>query len=589
MEKVYARNDRLLRKKFNQYLLPTMATYAALSLNEFLDSMLVSNLLGSDAMAIVNLGMPLMLLMAAVYCMLGSGAATVYAVSLGKRDHETAANSLTSAMTCALLFGVGLLALGNIFFGPFSGLLCHDAALMPQFKSYLRVLFISSPFLVTILTFTSILPSAGYPGYSMTVNIVANVVNIIMDYVYIRFFHMGVEGAAWATLTGYLAGLLYLLLLGCMKKLKVYATRKIIAAFKGFRKVIAQGAPDAMTQIGFSLQFAVCNTLAAIYAGSDGIIALSLCIQANSITSIFLGTLIGSSVPLLSVLHGQRDYIGEKSILKRTMLGQLLICVLSVLLFWIFAPQVAAIYNITEAGALHLAVHALRIYILMYLARGAIIIFFRYLKVAGFTGYAMLVSALDGFAAIIPIAWLLSTLFGIDGLWWAFPAASVLILLFMLIRNRSIAKHSKGRWKSLLLFEDDESSTPVLDVTIEKDAASIAGISETICTICEENGINRRDAVRAAVAIEEMAVYVAGKKDQKSYMDILVRIYKGSIEIDFRSLGTVFDPLADADEDCTENVRLLRGIATSIENEYTLGMNATRIVIAGSKNDAPAA
>ncbi len=47
MEKAYSRSDRLLRKKFFQYLLPTMITYAALSLNEFVDSMFVSNLLDS--------------------------------------------------------------------------------------------------------------------------------------------------------------------------------------------------------------------------------------------------------------------------------------------------------------------------------------------------------------------------------------------------------------------------------------------------------------------------------------------------------------------------------------------------------------
>ena len=66
------RSNRLLFRRFSQYLVPTMITYAALSLNEFVDSMLVSNLLGSDAMAIVNLGMPVMLVMSAAYSLLGS-------------------------------------------------------------------------------------------------------------------------------------------------------------------------------------------------------------------------------------------------------------------------------------------------------------------------------------------------------------------------------------------------------------------------------------------------------------------------------------------------------------------------------------
>lgn len=62
-------------------------------------------------------------------------------------------------------------------------------------------------------------------------------------------------------------------------------------------------------------------------------------------------------------------------------------------------------------------------------------------------------------------------------------------------------------------------------------------------------------------------------------MDILVRLEQGNVVIDFRSLGTVFDPLTDMEGDCSENVRLLRGIASSIGNEYMLGMNSTRIVV----------
>ena len=77
-EKTLVRSNQVLFKKFSQYLIPTMITYAALSLNEFVDSMLVSNMLGPDAMAIVGLGAPIMLIMAAIYSLLGSGGSTVY-------------------------------------------------------------------------------------------------------------------------------------------------------------------------------------------------------------------------------------------------------------------------------------------------------------------------------------------------------------------------------------------------------------------------------------------------------------------------------------------------------------------------------
>ena len=86
----YKRSNRLLFKKMIEYLFPTMLTMAALSLDAFVDSMIVSNLLGSNAMAVVGLGSPITMCIAATYTLLGNGGSTLYALSIGKRDTETA-------------------------------------------------------------------------------------------------------------------------------------------------------------------------------------------------------------------------------------------------------------------------------------------------------------------------------------------------------------------------------------------------------------------------------------------------------------------------------------------------------------------
>jgi len=579
MENNFIRSDQLLKKKFVQYLIPTMTSYAALSINGFLDSMIVSNSLGSRALAIVNLGTPLTLVFAAVYALLGNGAAALYALSLGKRDHDGAGKSLTAALVMALFAGLFIVAAGTVLFGPISGILCRDAELMEDFRPYLRVLLLSAPLLTTLLTFTMILPSAGYPGYSMAINLTANFINIVMDIVYIRIMHMGVVGAAWSTITGYIAGLVLLVFLCLGKKIKLYVSRKIGASFALLKDVFKLGGPDAMTQVGFSLQFTFINGLASTLAGTPGIVAIALCLQANSIETIFLGSVMGSSVPIMSVLHGQCDFKGQTSVLKNAMKWQLSMSAVLSALIAFFAPQVAVLFNVTEPVEIAVAVQALRFYCLMLFIRSGIILFFRYLKVIGFAGYAILLSALDSFGVIIPVSWVLSRAFGITGLWLAFPTTALLILSFILIRNYFISSRSDGRYKGLLLFENDESSTPLLDVTIMDDADSIAGISERMQDICEQNGIVEKKAIYVALAVEEMAVYITGKKDHVAYMDILVRKHRGKVIIDFRSLGQSFNPLLDTDEDSSENVRLLRGIASSIETEYTLGMNSTRIVI----------
>lgn len=575
------RSDRLLFRKFNQYLLPTMITYAALSLNEFVDSMLVSNLLGSDAMAIVNLGMPIMLVMAAAYSLLGNGGSTVYAISIGKREHEAAGKSLTAAVILALLAGVIIMLPGRVFTSSLASMLCKEAALIPKFEEYLSVLSLSAPFMVVILTVVSFLPSAGYPTFSTAINVIANVINIVMDYVYIRYFHMGVEGAAWATLTGYICAAAVIVIAAVAGRMKLYVSKNIKEALKDRSEILRLGRPDAINQIGLSIQFAVCNRLASVYAGANGVVAFSLALQSSSLMSVFIGGVIGASIPILAVLHGQKDYHGEEYILRTSMLTQLGISAAGMMLLIVFASRAAAFYNIVDAEQLAMSVYALRIYSLMYIPRDAVIVHYRYLKIIGFERYSAVLSALDSFAAIIPIALILCPLFGINGLWYTFPLAATLLAVFWLIRNLRIAEKSDGALKGPMLYETGEASKALLDVTISDRSEEISDLSIKLQELCEENGISKIDAVKAAMAVEEIAVYVSNRLHRKTHADIIVRLNDGNIEIDFRSLGSAFNPYVDEDGDISENVRVLRSIASSIENEYILGMNSTRITIKG--------
>ena len=579
MANMPVRSNRLLFKKYTQYLIPTMITYAALSLNEFADSMLVSNLLGSEALSIVSMGMPIMLVMAAAYSLLGSGGATVYAIAIGGRDHEKAGESMTASVVMAFLTGVFILLFGSVFSSQITVLLCRNPMLRIQFEKYLFVLLLSAPLEIVVLTFVSILPAAGYPGFSTAVNVIANVVNIAMDYVYIHYFHMNVEGAAWATLTGYACAALVVLFALAIRKIKVFFSRNIMKSLALRREIVRLGRPDAMNQIGLAIQFAVCNGLVTAAAGADGMVAFSLCIQASSVVSIFIGAVIGSSMPVLSVLHGQRDFKGEAGILKTALRSMILVAAAGIFCFTVFTPNVAALYNIRESGQLALAVMGLRIYSLMLLPRNLVLIYYRYLKVIGLSRYSMILSALDSFALILPVAWMMVTLFGIDGFWWSFLVTEVLIVAIILICNPRIAAGSGGSLQGILLTEHDVESEPVLDVTISGNSSDISLISEKLQQICEEKGMKKQAALKAALAAEEIAVYAAHRKNQSSHLDILVRICGDKVEIDLRSLGEAFNPLKEEEQDIRENVLILRGIASKIETEYLLGMNCTRVTL----------
>lgn len=562
-----------------EYLFPTMLTMAALSLNEFVDSMLVSNLLGSRAMAVVGFGSPVMLLYAALYTLLGNGGATLYALCLGKRDTATAGKSFALAVAAAAAVGLLLLAGSFVFFKPLANLLCRDASLMEDFVPYLRTLLFSAPFIITILTVVEFLPPSGAPKIATTINITANGINLLMDYVYIKFFHMGVEGAAWATLTGYLGGTVLILYVVLRRKTKIHYHRPALPDLSILGRLCGLGSPSAASQLGFALKFAFCNGQAVLYGGTAGIVAYSLCNQSISIISIFLAALAGSSMPLIAVLHGQRDFQGEAGMLKTVMRMNALLSVVCFAAFAFFAQPLAQLYNITDSLELALAVKALRIFSIMYLFRGFCILFMKYLQVINRKIYSLFISIFDGFGGIIPIAFLMGKLMGIDGLWWAFPVTAVLLLAIVLLWNKRIVSRSGGRYRSLLLAGQEDEAEKIFDVTIFEDAQSISNASASLMDFCTDSGIDRRSANLAALTLEEMAVYTRNRLNKDDYMDILARLYPDRIEIDFRTLGNSFDPLASAPEDIRENIQLLRSIASVLEYNYIMGMNCTRVVI----------
>lgn len=584
MEKhgLYSRNGGILDRKFLHYFLPTLITTIAISLNEFVDSLVVSNLLGSDALSIVNLGSPIVLAMAAVYTLFGNGGATVYGVLCGKQDRKSAGQVFRLSMLVSIAVGALFLVLGMIFLSPLCNMLCRTEELIGDFTRYVRILILSSPLLIGILSFVEFLPPSGSPVIAMVINLTANVVNLVFDYIYIRIVGLGVAGAALATATGYAVALVLLVVFLIMRRLNVHPSpldKK--ASGKNLRmlgNIAATGSSPALIQAGYSIKFAFCNAMAIKYGGTTGIAVFSLCIQLTSLVSIALAAISGAAAPLMSVLHGQRDYEGESLILKTAMRYCLVSSVVFVALFELFPGTIASLYNVTENQAVTMANVALRVFALMFLFRSLVIIFMDYLKVKGINTYAMGISLFDGFAGIIPICWVLCTLFGLNGLWWTFAIDSMLLFAIVLVINSVIVHRSKGKYKGILLEQQETAARRVWDMTIPETSETTSKLSQELIEECTAMGMDEKTANSVGLVVEEMAVYTA-EHSKSDRIDILIKLFRDKILIDFRSLGTSSSPLVKQSDDNPENISILKGFSSKIEYDYLLGMNTTRIII----------
>ena len=580
-------NDNgILMKKYKQYLMPSILTSLALALNEFVDCMLVSNLLGSDALAVANLGCPVILLIAAFYVLLGNGGSILYAIFLGKWDRRSAGKVFRLSLTLSAGGGILFLLIGILLKEPVTEMLCADASLLPTYQSYYRVLLYSAPVLMLTLTFVSFLPPSGAPVIATIVNIVANGTNLIMDVVYIKFLKMGVDGAGYATITGYLIGFIVMLVLMRVRKVRPVSeplTGKGASAASGsigrlIGRIIAQGAPAAMLQVCFAIKYGYSNSLSVSYGGRDGVVAFSLCLQTFSIASVFLLGVADTAQPLLAMLYGQKDYKGERAVLKRSFILQILFA-LGLILFFEAVPQaIAGMYGVKDPEVLRIGTLGIRLFALTYLPRGIAIQFMRFFQVEQRRLYSFVISLMDGLL-VLPVGFLLCELMGLNGVFISYPVSALVMLILILILNLRIYRKRPTEYTGISLVRRDTGSIGSTSFTISDESEDISAASEQMIDFCTEHGVPRKQGFRVGLLLEEMAVYTRQHRTDKGDIDITLRLTEDEITINFRSIGTPFDPTTGKEGDIPENILMLKNMASRIAYDYIMGMNSTQILI----------
>ena len=573
----------LLTRKYRQFFFPSLIAAVALSLSEFVDSIVVSNLLDTKALSIVNVCMPLMTLMAAVHVMLSIGGVVIYTGRRGKSDPKGAAAVFTVCFITALAVGLLLLVLGQLFTRGIGNLLCPGLILGEELLSYIRILLFSMPFLITASVVLYFLTAAGNPKLSMAFSIFANVLNLLLDYVYIRFFKMGVSGAAAATLTSYIAT--WILLLICKSRYELRPVRTSLEDFRCLKGIIKNGIATSLSQISFSVKFAFCNAVAVSLGGSGALAAMSLCVQTIAIISIVIGGTADTLRPFVTLLRTQHDYNGTGYILKKALRIVAISSAVFVMVLELFPGIITTLYNVTAPEVLSAAYSALRIVGICFLFRPVCVIFMHYTSILGITAYSTYISLFDGFVGIVSIGFVLSRLFGLTGLWLTFPVDAVLLFCSIIIINILLRKKHPDRFTGLLLIEKDAPDVRTLDLAIEDNDKSVVDISEKTAAFCEQNGVSKNLSQKIGLIAEEMAIYIRGHIQSHELLNMLLQQKGDNIWLYFRSIGEQYDLSSFTEKDIPENYKLLKALIPDYKYNYTMGLNNLRIKFDLKKGD----
>ncbi len=565
----------LLTRPYRELFFPSLIAAVALSLSECVDSIIVSNLLDEQALSIVNVCMPLMTMMAAVYLLFAVGGVICYTERRGRSDAAGAASIFTACLAMSLLMGVLFVACGLLFTRTIGNLLCPGLILGEDLLTYIRILSHASPVVIVVSVVLYFLTAAGNPRLSMALNIFANVLNLLLDYVFIRLCGMGVSGAAMATLTSFASAGVVLLLLRRQYDLRL--VRISLADLSCLPAILRGGLAIMLSQISFSIKFAYCNATAASLGGNGGIVAMSLIVQTVSIISIVLCGASDTIRPFLTLLRTQHDYSGTEYILKRTLWIVGASSVAFALLLELSPGTIAAIYNVTDPDALSVALPALRIMGITFLFRSVCMVYMTYVTILGMVAYSSYISLFDGFVGIVGIGMVLSHLFGLTGLWLTYPVDAFLLFCSIVLINMWLCKRYPERFANVLLIEKNAPDVRTLDLAIDDDDQSIAFISERAAEFCEQNGLSRSFSQKVGLITEEMAVYIRGHIQSQELLNLLLQKKGNSFRLNFRSIGEQYDLSTCGEADIAENYQLLTALVQDYTYNYTIGMNNLRV------------
>lgn len=451
--------EESIGKLLLKYSIPAIIGMLVNALYNIVDRMFIGRIpeVGSLALTGVGITMPIMSILLAFGMLIGIGSTANISLNLGRGKRDVAEKLIGNSVTLSLIVGIAITAIGLIFLNPILNIFGASANTLFYAKEYITVILIGSTFNILSFALSSTVRADGNPQMASFTMIVGCITNVILDYVFVFVFNMGIKGAALATVISQALTFFIILFYYTKGKSNLKLKTQNLKLEKSLiMMTFAIGIAPFATQIANSLVQVVANNALKTYGNDLAIGAMTI---ISSLNMVFMMPIFGINQgcqPIIGFNYGARKFERAKKTFIYATIAATVICTIGGILIQLF-PQVAiSIFN-NEAELTELAVKGLRIYLLMMPIVGINIVATSYYQSVGKAKMSMFVSLLRQVILLIPFTLILPTFMGLDGVWAAGACADLLSVVITIIL---IAKE----FKSLNKLAIKENSQVPLDV-----------------------------------------------------------------------------------------------------------------------------
>ncbi len=425
-------------KNILKFAVPTIAMTVFMSFYTMVDGLFVSNLIGTNALSAINLTAPIIQLVTAISTMLATGGSAVIMKKMGEQKTDEAKEDFTFLILVNVIVGivmctVGYLAMDHIFAG--MNLSADVEGYCVEYLS--RYLVFTVPILL-MNNFTLYMIASGKANLSLVCSVTGGVLNMVLDFVFVATFDMGISGAAIATGLGYSVTAVVGLFVFSRKKSLLHF-KKPVFRFKVLANAAANGCSEMATALVTGIITMMFNWTMLHYVGEDGVAAVTIIMYVLMFaSSLYTGYSYGVA-PMLSFYYGEQNHEKLKKLVALSMKVVAVISMVAVAASFMLTRPLVSVFARPDNPVYDLAVTGNRICTVALFFIG-FNIFASGMFTALSNGIVSAVLAFSrSFVFMLITMIVLPLILGVNGIWLATPAAELMALalsIFMFSKYR---------------------------------------------------------------------------------------------------------------------------------------------------------
>ncbi len=416
-------------KLLPRFAIPAVISMLVSALYNIVDQIFIGQGVGMYGNAATNVAFPLTTLATSLGLLLGIGGASNFNLEMGRGNDDKARGIAGSAFGSLLIAGIAICVLARIFLRPLIILFGATPVVMDYAMDYVGITSLGMPFYILTVGGNHLIRADGSPTYSMGVMVSGAVVNTILDPLFIFGFHMGIAGAAWATVIGQvLSAVLVFVYLPRFKTVRL-SLRGFLPRGKCVLAIASLGAASCFNQLAMTVTQIVMNNVLRSYGeasvyGSD--IPLAVVGIVAKVNMVFMAIVIGISQgaqPIFGFNYGAEKYGRVRATYRCAGTAATAIAVIAFLGFQIFPRQITSMFGSGEELYYQFSIQYFRTFMFCTFINGLQPLTANFFTSIGKSTRGILLSMTRQLIFLVPLVVILPMLMGIDGVIYAGPVA----------------------------------------------------------------------------------------------------------------------------------------------------------------------